>query len=141
MSYPKTAEGRAANATRMRTYRAANLVKMRAQETARRRPEVQRAYQLRLRYGITQAQYDALLVAQDGRCKACGRPETAIGNGGRVKPLAVDHDHGTGEVRGLLCQECNLILGLADDDIERLLALADYLNVEALSSHPHRAED
>lgn len=64
---------------------------------------------------------------QGGRCAACGRPETSLGNHGKVKRLAVDHNHETGEVRGLLCLSCNVALGLVDDDVNRLLALAEYL--------------
>jgi len=65
--------------------------------------------ELRRVYGITEAQYEALLAAQDGRCGACGRPPAR----GRV--LVVDHDHDTREIRGLLCARCNRALstGLA----------------------------
>jgi hypothetical protein len=51
-------------------------------------------------YGVTEEQYRALLMAQDGRCAICGRLP-------RNRRLAVDHDHNTGEVRGLLCYTCN----------------------------------
>jgi hypothetical protein len=83
-------------------------------------------------YGITEEQYNALLEAQGGACAICGRtPELA----GRGKRLVVDHDHqccrGTGAcgkcVRGLLCQWCNRILGLAQDDPARLSAAMSYL--------------
>jgi hypothetical protein len=59
-------------------------------------------------------------------CAACGRPETALGVGGVVKALAVDHDHATGAVRALLCQGCNTGLGVLGDDPERILALHAY---------------
>lgn len=53
------------------------------------------------------ADYDALLAAQGGRCAICGaRP-------GR-RNLAVDHDHATGKVRGLLCTTCNVKLGVIE---------------------------
>ena len=51
-------------------------------------------------YGITQREYEALLSAQDGRCAICTRVP-------RSRRLAVDHDHNTGKVRGLLCYTCN----------------------------------
>lgn len=73
-------------------------------------------------YGITQVEYDLLYAAQGGRCAICRR---AIG---KVKRLAVDHDHKTGKVRGLLCGPCNNMLGLvARDDPEVFDRAADYL--------------
>lgn len=61
---------------------------------------------LRSRYGITVADYDAMLSAQNGLCAICDQPST---NG---KRLHVDHNHETGKVRGLLCTSCNFRLGL-----------------------------
>lgn len=61
-------------------------------------------------YGITKAQYDALYALQGGRCALCQRAT------GATKKLAVDHDHETGKVRGLLCGTCNKIVGHARDD-------------------------
>lgn len=66
-----------------------------------------RRWKLREWYGITPEQYDAMLVAQDGRCalfQVCGSTEP----GGRWNRWHVDHDHVTGKVRGLLCNDCNL---------------------------------
>lgn len=60
---------------------------------------------LQRRYGITAEEYDALLSAQGGRCAMCKRPHRGRGR------LAVDHDHATGRVRGLLCFHCNTMLG------------------------------
>jgi hypothetical protein len=56
-----------------------------------------------------------MLAAQDGVCAICHKPETMV-RLGKVIRLAVDHDHGTGEVRGLLCYRCNRLLG----NLERL---------------------
>ena len=75
---------------------------------------------LRKRYGITPAEYSAILEAQGGHCAACPEAE----NGG--KRLYVDHDHETGAVRGLLCQKCNSALGLLGDSEYRLMQLLDY---------------
>lgn len=58
------------------------------------------ARKLMIRYGLTTAQYDQMLDRQDGRCAICRRQP-------RTKRLAVDHDHETGHVRGLLCDRCN----------------------------------
>ena len=54
----------------------------------------------RSRTGITEAQYEALLAAQGGGCAICG-------NTPKSRRLSVDHDHATGDVRGLLCHRCN----------------------------------
>jgi hypothetical protein len=73
-------------------------------------------------YGITAAGYDALLRAQGGRCAICrARPKS--------KRLAVDHDHKTGAVRGLLCSRCNHdLLGSAWDSLALAAALWHYMN-------------
>ncbi len=75
------------------------------------------------RYGITPKDYDALFAAQDGRCAICGTTEAGAWGG----LLPVDHDHETGDVRGLLCHNCNGGLGQFCDDPDRLLAAAAYL--------------
>ena len=77
-------------------------------------------------YGITDAEYDALLESQDGLCAICRQPETTIRNG-RVQPLSVDHDHETGAIRGLLCARCNHMLGAAKDKASTLWAAVQYL--------------
>lgn len=71
-------------------------------------------------YNLTLQEYDNLLSRQDGKCAICG----SLPN---KKDLAVDHDHITGKVRGLLCTNCNLILGLANDNPEILENLINYL--------------
>lgn len=65
-------------------------------------------------YGLTGAQYDLLYSRQGGVCYICRRAT------GASKKLAVDHDHATGYVRGLLCGPCNQILGHLRDDWQAL---------------------
>lgn len=68
-------------------------------------------------YGLTVAEYDALLRKQGGVCAVCGKDEpNAHGRTGKRFRLAVDHCHETGKVRGLLCQKCNRAIGLLGDD-------------------------
>jgi hypothetical protein len=75
-----------------------------------------REYHLRHRYGITVAEFDALVETQGGTCAVCpGKPEH------------VDHDHETGTVRGVLCFNCNQALGNVRDDPDILYGLVDYL--------------
>lgn len=61
--------------------------------------------------GLTVAQYDELLKAQGGVCAICKRPESILHHGKNNQVLAVDHDHDTGAIRGLLCFGCNIGLG------------------------------
>lgn len=76
------------------------------------------------KYGITEEQFNVMNDEQQGLCKSCGQPETRK----NTKNLAVDHNHKTGEVRGLLCQRCNTALGLLDEDPKRIEALLGYIN-------------
>ena len=82
--------------------------------------------QLERNYGITQADYDEMHTAQAGKCAICGEEETAKRDGKLMK-LAVDHCHETSKVRGLLCANCNIILGRARDRVEVLEAAITYL--------------
>jgi len=70
------------------------------------------------KFGITPEQYDLVLAAQNGGCAICG---STLGdeNGRR---LAVDHDHASGRVRGLLCVACNRQLGIFESFQEQALA-------------------
>jgi len=77
-------------------------------------------------YGITPAEYDAMFEAQDGVCAICLKPET-MSIAGVKRSLCVDHDHRTGQVRGLLCAQCNFAIGKLDDDPNVILAAAIYL--------------
>ena len=74
-------------------------------------------------YGISADEYWQIFEFQNGRCYICRR-----GNGAR-KRLSVDHDHVTGQVRGLLDTACNkYVLGLLRDDVDALQRAIDYLN-------------
>ena len=84
-------------------------------------PDKTRTHRLTAHYGITKEQYDAILIEQDGLCAANGCQPTRRG-------LFVDHNHDTGEIRGLLCQHCNTALGHARDRIDMLVGLASYLH-------------
>jgi len=89
----------------------------RGRETRDRLYGGSRNYHLRARYGITAAEYDAMIEAQDGLCALCNeRP-----------PEHVDHDHATGTVRGLLCSCCNQGLGNFRDSVLALRAAVVYL--------------
>jgi hypothetical protein len=74
-------------------------------------------------YGISTSRFEEICVSQGHMCAICRKPE-AENHHGR---LAVDHDHKTGLVRGLLCHNCNRALGLMQDSAGLLRAAADYL--------------
>lgn len=84
-------------------------------------PDENRAYQLRLKYGLTLSDYEAMLEAQAGGCAIC---REACQTGRR---LAVDHSHVTGRNRLLLCFSCNTAIGLLKDDPALFRAATTYL--------------
>lgn len=109
-----------------RRARYANDAEYREQVKARAResdPARKRDLRMRRQFGIGADEFDALLVAQGGRCAIC--PAEVGDSIGR--PLSVDHCHKTGAVRGLLCSACNLGLGKFRDDPELLRKAAEYL--------------
>lgn len=68
-----------------------------------------------------------MLAEQHGVCAICKMPEHKINHmTGKIDPLSVDHDHKTGDVRALLCNECNRALGNMREDPERIRALLRY---------------
>ena len=99
--------------------------RMPEEERKRRANANVRRWILRSRYGLSVADYDALLSRQGGVCRIC-RQTCSTG-----KRLAVDHDHVTGEVRGLLCTRCNR--GLGYFTLETLRRAVAYL--EACEQH------
>ena len=81
-------------------------------------PERRRDSDLKTKYGIRNADYDAMYASQEGKCWICHK---------ELKVLAVDHDHVTGVVRGLLCIACNRMIGFAQENIEILANAVAYL--------------
>lgn len=94
--------------------------------SARQSPKARRDGALGRLYRLLPGQYEELHIAQDGRCAVCGLPESLV-RSGRLLTLAVDHDHRTGRIRGLLCNRCNLLLGKVADSPDLLRAAAAYL--------------
>lgn len=72
-------------------------------------------------YGITKEEYENKLEEQNGRCAICN------GTNKNGRALAVDHDHETGDIRGLLCGQCNVVLGMAHDKVDVLASAISYL--------------
>ena len=99
-----------------------NMCRLRSREEALRR------FRERL-YGISMEEYLKIFAAQNSACAICGRPgmspDTLIRSGRGAS--TVDHDHTTGEIRGLLCNGCNHGLGAFNDSPNLLQRAAAYL--------------
>lgn len=85
--------------------------------------DAKRDRRLRRQFGIGAAEYDAMLAAQGGGCAICGTPPTDTG-----PRLHVDHCHSGGNVRGILCSECNFGIGKFRDDPDLLRRAIKYLS-------------
>lgn len=78
-----------------------------------------RSYTLKRKYNLTQAEYNVMLEKQNGTCAICFSKCT--------RALAVDHEHSTGRVRGLLCNNCNRGIGHLKENVDTLKCAIDYL--------------
>lgn len=106
----QTKEGRSAY---QKAHRAAN-------------PNVYRDKEFRKRFGITLADYQAKFDEQGGVCAICSKPETGTRNG-IVRWLNVDHNHETKAVRGLLCTNCNVAVGMMCESPDIMRSAISYL--------------
>lgn len=93
--------------------RKAYLKRWRAENKERRS-----AYWREWKYGLTPEKHSELLTAQDYKCAVCHKEE----------PTHVDHCHASGEVRGLLCNSCNVAIGHLRDDPTILTNAIAYLS-------------
>lgn len=95
-------------------------IKAKNADHKRRHPDIWLARELKP-YGISPDDFRRMLAEQGHACALCGgQPKRAR--------LAVDHCHETGVVRGLLCERCNMALGLLDDDADRMRRAAEYID-------------
>jgi hypothetical protein len=109
---PKTAEQRKKATEYQKAYRLKNLEKVKQDSRVRH---------IKRKFNLTQEEYNDMLKAQNGVCATCNQ-KCKTGN-----HLAVDHDHKTGKIRGLLCKDCNTSLGLLKEDIQILENLKNYI--------------
>lgn len=82
------------------------------------------------KWGLTEGQYQGLFDAQDHKCALCGAERR------EWRALAIDHDHATGLIRGLLCQDCNLGMGQFADDPDLMQKAVDYLRAGGVVHDP-----
>jgi hypothetical protein len=112
---------------RVKAWQQANPERLKAwrEKNRERRLQQLREIHLRNKFGLTPDEYDRMLEAQGRVCALCGcTPTPGIS-------LHVDHDHGTGEIRGLLCVRCNNALGLFREDPDVLKRAARYVTADA----------
>lgn len=100
----RRSDGAASDASKLR--RKVTTANYHQKHREKRLADGRKAFLLR-RYGITIEEFDAIFGSQDGRCGLC-----LSGHSGGVRRWAVDHDHETGIVRGVLCHPCNTFLGM-----------------------------
>jgi Autographiviridae endonuclease VII len=100
-------------------------ISSRRREDEEKRPNVwklrRRNSALKRKYGITDAVYNEMYAAQDGKCAICG---SGPGDG---RPFHVDHEHSTGKIRKLLCRKCNHWIASLERDEKWLEAATMYL--------------
>lgn len=84
------------------------------------------ASHLKRAYELSMDEFISMLQEQDYKCKVCDKPITVVGKR-QHNSIVVDHNHSTNEVRGLLCRNCNSMLGLAQDSAAILIKGAAYL--------------
>jgi len=108
----------------LRKWKKANLDKVSAygKRSYFKDPTKSRQNHLKRVYSISVEQYDQLLQSQGNGCAICGTKSCSS-----PRHLAVDHDHTTGKIRGILCQFCNTALGKFKDDPNILKKAIDYL--------------
>lgn len=108
---------------RAHTYYHANREEIASQRRARRpaRREEASSYRRLKKYGLSELGFRALIDKQGGACALCRE------NNWGCRGPQVDHDHITGQVRGILCQRCNLVLGAIKDDPNIARAIVGYL--------------
>jgi hypothetical protein len=119
-------ENRRRNELRRARYAESESVRIESRRKTREwqlaNPEKRKRQRLRT-YGITLEQFNAIMARQGGRCAICGYSDRS---NAKVFPF-VDHCHGSGSVRGILCANCNNGLGHFHDSIEKLTAAIAYL--------------
>ena len=87
--------------------------------------DYRRWYTLKVRYGITKDDYNKILHSQNGKCAICENTKSGHRN---TDEMVVDHCHKTNKVRGLLCNRCNTLLGLIEDNPNFINNVSNYLN-------------
>lgn len=112
------------NASRARHRDAQNA---RRREWSKNNREVLSARNRAAKFGLSSVDVARILASQGGGCAVCTAPLVLLGTKGAPDLAHVDHDHGSGVVRGVLCRSCNLAIGHMKDSPDRLRRAAAYL--------------
>ena len=103
------------------------LVQRRRRELVPAQKVYERNHKLQKKYGITPEEWTAMVARQRGACPICW---CALADA----RASVDHDHGTGKVRGILCSNCNVGIGYFKDDPALLASAIEYLKAASASA-------
>lgn len=125
--YRKTKAGQASERRRRKTPGARAAQERYNAKTGFRASAARAEARLRLHYGIDFHDWALMFERQSGECAGCLSPLLLN------RTTHVDHCHETGKVRGLLCNDCNLTVGLAHNSSSTLVRLSEYLSKAAAS--------
>ena len=111
-------------------YRAACKICLRKAQRRQRaaRPNYHRASNLKQRYGKSLDEYHTIIANQNFACPICGVEISETLGYKEKRPVVVDHNHETGDVRGILCSMCNMMLGQARESTTILYKAIVYLS-------------
>lgn len=98
------------------------IYKEREKNASKKSAAVRKKAQLKRDYNLTIEEHNNMLIQQDYTCAICGTHQNDL-----RQNLCIDHNHTTGKIRGLLCHQCNLVLGNALDNIGVLENAIQYL--------------
>jgi hypothetical protein len=101
------------------------VLKIKALSYQRKNPDKRKDYKLRWRYGASLEIYEKLLVEQGGLCAIC-KTNNPVNK--HKKRFCIDHNHSTGKIRGLLCDNCNKGIGCLKDSKDLVLSALEYLS-------------
>ena len=121
--------------SRKRKYRNDHKDEINAQKRAKYDYTAKKRWSLKYSFGITLSEYNRMFNEQNGQCAICEIHQSNL-----EKALAVDHDHVTGKIRGLLCSKCNLLLGQFKDRADILWKSALYINQYAGGVPPGQSQ-
>lgn len=100
-------------------------------EKKERRKQTYQKHRLKKFYGIAPEDYEGMLETQDGKCAICGAREPGGKHNGN---FMIDHCHKTGGVRGLLCNRCNLAIGVLKDDLVLIDQVRKYIEAHTTTA-------
>lgn len=78
---------------------------------------------IKRKFGITLIDFESMITAQQGECLICGVEFWSL----NIRDVAIDHDHKTGKIRGILCRKCNTGIGMFNDDLKVVKKAVAYL--------------